>query len=255
VIGSLLLLVAAGFGAGAMNAIAGGGSFVSFPALVAAGLPGVAANASSTVALVPGTLASAFAYTTGAHRMGIIGIGGISFRLLLAASVAGGLTGAVLLLVTPPATFDAVIPWLLLMATIVFAGGRRIGEALRRRVRLGRGSLLGVQFVLGVYGGYFGGAVGLMMMAAWTLLDTADLKAMNPVRTLLTSAMNAAAVACFVIAGQVWWPQALAVLAGALAGGYAGARVGQRLPPGVVRLFVTLVTVCMTIAFFVRGYA
>jgi uncharacterized membrane protein YfcA len=112
-----------------------------------------------------------------------------------------------------------------------------------------------VQYVLGVYGGYFGGAVGLMMMAAWTLLDTVDLKAMNPARMLLVSAMNIVAVACFVVAGQVWWPQALAVLAGALAGGYAGARLGQRLPPGVVRLIVTLVTVGMTIAFFVRGYA
>jgi hypothetical protein len=251
--GALLLLLA-GFAAGAMNAIAGGGSFVSFPALVAAGLPGVAANASSTVALVPGTLASAFAYTTGRHRMGVIGLGPVGFRTLLVVSIAGGLTGAVLLLVTPGATFDAVIPWLLLLATIVFATGRRLGEALRRRVRLGRRAMLGVQFILGVYGGYFGGAVGLMMMAAWTLLDAVDLKAMNPARMLLVSAMNLVAVACFAIAGQVWWPQAAAVLVGALAGGYVGARVGQRLPAGVVRVIVTLVTVGMTVVFFVRGY-
>jgi uncharacterized protein len=253
VIGTFLLLLA-GFTAGAMNAIAGGGSFVSFPALVAAGLPGVAANASSTVALVPGTLASTLAYTTGRHRMDIVGVGGVPFGALLAASVAGGLAGAVLLLVTPAATFDAVIPWLLLLATMAFAGGRHLGDALRRYVRIGRGPLLGLQFVLGVYGGYFGGAVGLMMMAAWMLLANADLKAMNPARTLLTSAMNIVAVACFVIAGEVWWAQALAVLVGALTGGYAGARIGQRLPRGVVRVIVLLVAAGMTIAFFVRGY-
>ncbi len=249
-----LFLLMAGFMAGAMNAVAGGGSFVSFPALVAAGVPAVAANASSPVALVPGTLASAWAYTTGPHRVGLTGFGGLAFRDLLGASVAGGLAGAVLLLSTPGATFDAVIPWLLLAATIVFAFGRRIGVALRRRLRLGRRTALAVQFVLGVYGGYFGGAVGLMMMAAWMLLDAADLKAMNPARTLLTSAMNIVAVLCFVLAGKVWWPQALCVLVGAATGGYVGARIGQRLPPVMVRAVVTLVTVGMTVVFFVRAY-
>ena len=252
--GSALFLFAAGVIAGTMNAIAGGGSFVSFPALVAVGVPAVAANASSTVALVPGTLASAWAYTTGPHRMGLTGFGGLRFRALLAASVAGGFCGAVLLLATPGATFDAVIPWLLLLATLVFAFGRRIGAALRARLRLGRGAALAVQFGLGVYGGYFGGAVGLMMMAAWMLLEAADLKAMNPVRTLLTSAMNIVAVLCFVVAGQVWWPQALSVLAGAATGGYVGARIGQRLPPVAVRAVVTAVTVSMTVVFFLRAY-
>ena len=249
-----LFLFLAGIIAGTMNAIAGGGSFVSFPALVAAGVPAVAANASSTVALVPGTLASAWAYTTGPHRVELAGFGGLRFSALLAASVAGGFCGAVLLLVTPGGIFDAVIPWLLLLATIVFAFGRRIGAALRRWVRVGRGTALAVQFVLGVYGGYFGGAVGLMMMAAWMLLEAVDLKAMNPARTLLTSAMNIVAVLCFVVAGQVWWGQALAMLAGAATGGYVGARIGQRLPPVVVRAVVTLVTVGMTLVFFVRAY-
>ena len=251
---SALFLLLAGVVAGAMNAIAGGGSFVSFPALVAAGVPAVAANASSTVALVPGTLASAWAYTTGPYRVGLTGFGGLAFRDLLVASVAGGLSGAVLLLSTPAATFDAVIPWLLLAATIVFAFGQRIGAALRRRVRLGRRAGLAVQYVLGVYGGYFGGAVGLMTMAAWMLLEAVDLKAINPARTMLVSAMNMVAVLCFVAAGKVWWPQAVCVLAGALAGGYVGARVGQRLPPVVMRAVVTLVTVGMTVVFFVRAY-
>jgi len=249
-----LFLLFAGFAAGTMNAIAGGGSFVSFPALMAVGVPAVAANASSTVALVSGTLASSWAYSTGPYRVGLVGVGGLRFRDLLVASVAGGFSGAVLLLSTPAATFDAVIPWLLLLATFVFAFGSRLGVALRSRVRLGRGGVLVVQFVLGVYGGYFGGAVGLMTMAAWMLLDVIDLKAMNPARTLLTSAMNLVAVLCFVVARKVWWAQTLVVLVGALAGGYVGARIGQRLPPAVVRAVVTLVTVGMTVTFFVRAY-
>ena len=249
-----LLLFLAGFGAGTMNAIAGGGSFVSFPALVAVGVPGVIANASSTVALVTGTLASSWAYTTGPHRVGLTGFSGVGFRKLLAASVAGGLTGAILLLTTPGATFDAVIPWLLLLATLVFAFGSRLGAALRSRVRLGRRGVLAVQYVLGIYGGYFGGAVGLMMLAAWMLMDAVDIKALNPARTLAASAMNLTAVVVFVAANKVWWPQALLVMAGALAGGWLGARIGQRLPSVVVRGLVTLVTVAITATFFVRAY-
>ncbi len=250
----MLVLIAAGFLAGAMNAVAGGGSFVSFPAMVLVGLPSVAANASSTVALVPGSLASALAYTTGAHRMGLLDLGGVRFPVLLAVSVAGGLAGAVLLLVTPVATFDGVIPWLLLLATLAFAFGRDAGAWLRRRMRLGAATLLPVQFLLGIYGGYFGGAVGIMMMAAWSLLDGADLKALNPTRTLIVSATNAIAVIAFVAANQVWWPQTLALLLGGLLGGYAGARLGQRMPPRLVRGLVIALTVAMTAIFFRRAY-
>ncbi len=250
----MLVLIAAGLAAGAMNAIAGGGSFVSFPAMVLVGLPSVAANASSTVALVPGSLASALAYTTGARRMGVLDLGGVRFPVLLAVSVAGGLAGAVLLLVTPVATFDGVIPWLLLLATLTFAFGRDAGAWLRRRMRLGPATLLPVQFLLGVYGGYFGGAVGIMMLAAWSLLDGADLKALNPTRTVIVSATNAIAVGAFVVAGQVWWPQTLALLLGGLAGGYAGARLGQRMPPRVVRGAVIATTVAMTAIFFRRAW-
>jgi uncharacterized membrane protein YfcA len=250
----LLLLVAAGILAGGMNAIAGGGSFVSFPAMVFVGLPSVAANASSTVALVPGSLASSWAYTTGAHRMGLHDLGGVRFPVLLGVSVAGGLAGAVLLLVTPVATFDGVIPWLLLLATLTFAFGRQAGAWLRQRLRLGPATLLPVQFVLGIYGGYFGGAVGIMMLAAWSLLDGAELKTLNPTRTIIVSATNAIAVLCFVVANQVWWPQTLALLAGGLIGGYAGARIGQRLPPRMVRGIVIATTVAMTLAFFRRAY-
>ncbi len=174
--GTFLLLVGAGLLAGAMNAVAGGGSFVTFPALVFAGLPPVIANATSTVALLPGTIASALAY-----RDGIAAIGGLSLRLLTPITLVGGLIGALLLLFTPGATFDAVIPWLLLLATIVFAGGRELVQAMSGAMRIGKAPVLIAQFLIAIYGGYFGGAVGLMMMAVWSLFDAADFKArINP---------------------------------------------------------------------------
>ena len=249
-----IILFAAGVLAGGMNAIAGGGSFISFPAMVFVGLPSVVANASSTVALVPGTLTSAGTYMTGTNPMGFRDLGGVRFPILLASSVAGGLLGALLLLATPVAIFDGVIPWLLLVATITFAFGRDFGAWLRARIRLGPVALLPVQFILGIYGGYFGGAVGIMMLAAWSLLDGADLKQLNPTRTIIVSAMNGIAVVCFILAGQVWWPQTVALLAGGVAGGYLGARAGQALPALAVRRIIIAVTVAMTLIFFKRAY-
>lgn len=249
-----VLLFGAGIVAGTMNAVAGGGSFVTFPALVFAGLPSVVANASSTVALVPGTLASVYAYMTGDHRTGLVDIGGVPIRHLLAASAAGGLTGAILLLSTPSSMFDGIVPWLLLVATLVFAFGARVSLALRRRLHIGAAAVLPLQYALGIYGGYFGGAVGIMMLAAWSLVTPHDLKALNPTRMLAASTMNGIAVAWFVAAGEVRWPETLAVLAGSLIGGFVGGRIGQRLPPAVTRAIILIVTVAMTITFFRRAY-
>ena len=232
-----------------MNAVAGGGSFVSFPVLVLAGLPPIAANATSTVALFPGTLASTWAY-----RDNLRGIGGTGLKLLLPISLTGGLVGAILLLVTPGAAFDWLIPWLLLLATLTFAGGRQLADLLRRHLRIARPHFLILQFILSIYGGYFGGAIGLMMMAVWMLVDQAELKAMAPTRTLLVSATNGSAVLCFAIAGAVHWPEMAAMMASAIVGGYSGARFARHLPPGVVRWFVVLLSAAVTIGFFSRKY-
>jgi len=246
----LALLAAAGLLAGTMNAIAGGGSFASFPAMVFAGLPAITANASSTVALFPGTMTSAWAY-----RSGFVQVGEIRMRLMLPVTVAGGLCGALLLLHTPGHLFDLVIPWLLLLATFTFAFGDRIRAAFEHRLRVGPAALLTVQFVISIYGGYFGGAVGLMMLAAWALLtERFDAKTMAPVRTILISAANAAAVILFIASGIVRWPETLAVLAGAVAGGYGGAQAGRRLPRGVIRAFVLLLTASITAVFFCRAF-
>ncbi len=244
-----LLLCASGGLAGAMNAMAGGGSFVTLSVLVAAGLPSVAANASSTVALYPGGAASAWVY-----REGLNHVCGVPLRPTIAATLVGGLAGALLLLWTPTSLFDRVIPWLLLITTLVLAFGSRLGPALRARFRAGIGTILLIQLLLGIYGGYFGGAVGLMMMAAWSLLDDVDVKGLNSPRTLLVTAANTVAVLCFALAGAVRWPESLLVGIGALAGGYAGARLGKKLPSTAVRVGTVVLAAALTLHFFVRAY-
>lgn len=243
------LLALAGLLAGTMNAVAGGGSFVSFPVMVMVGLPPIAANATSTVALFPGTIASTWAY-----RDDLRGIAGINLGVLVPIGLLGGIVGAILLLVTPGAAFDVVIPWLLLLATLTFAGGRNLGDWLQRRVRIGRPAFLAIQFILSIYGGYFGGAIGLMMMAVWTLIDSSELKAMAPTRTALVSAANGAAVICFAVAGAVRWPEMATMMISAIAGGYYGARFARHLPPRVLRWFVVALSATVTIAFFWRKY-
>ncbi|TAL94083.1 MAG: sulfite exporter TauE/SafE family protein [Paraburkholderia sp.] len=244
-----LLLSGAGLLAGAMNALAGGGSFVSLPALILAGVPPVQANASSTVALFPGGVASAWAY-----RDGLGPIGAVSLRPLLAITLVGGVIGALLLLWTSPKAFNFVLPWLLLVASVALGFGRRLGERLRRHCHIRPSAVMAVQFALGVYGGYFGGAVGIMMLAVWGLVDSGDLKRLNAPRTLLVSAANAMAVLTFVVAHAVHWPQTLLMLVAAIAGGYGGAQIGRRAPAALIRSSTLLLTVCITLAFFVRAY-
>ena len=241
--------IAAGLLAGVMNAVAGGGSFVTFPTLVYLGWPAVVANASSTVALFPGTIASTWAY-----RSSLTGVAGVSPWALVPISIAGGLIGAVLLLVAPGSTFDAVVPWLLLLATLTFAGGREFALALRDRVRIGIGPMLVCQFVIAIYGGYFGGAVGLMMLAVWSLLDTAELKTLAAARTLLVSAANGAAVLCFLAAGAVRWPDTLVMLVAAIAGGYGGAKAAAFVSPRIIRMLVRLISAAVTAWFFARAW-
>lgn len=245
-----LLLFFAALGAGVMNGVAGGGSFLTFPALVFTGVPGVVANATSTVALFPGTCASAWAY-----RDYFRGFGKVSFLAMLAVSVAGGLIGALLLLGLPAASFDRVVPWLLLLSTVVFYLGPRLAAMLQQRFELGTGPLLISQFLVAIYGGYFGGAVGLMMLAMWSLFGVAEIKAMSATRVLLVSGLNSIAVVCFIVAGKVWWPQTLLMLVAAVFGGYAGARVARRLNPEHLRTAISILNVVVTLAFFYRAYA
>jgi uncharacterized membrane protein YfcA len=178
----------------------------------------------------------------------------VPLRPNLIATVAGGIAGALLLLWTPNSAFDKVLPWLLLAASLAIIFAPRLGPRLRARMRISLPAILPIQFLLGVYGGYFGGAVGLMMIATWSLLDVADVKALSAPRTLMVTAANAVAVVCFVIAGAVRWPETLLVGAGAIAGGYFGAQIGRRLPAAAVRSGTIVVAVGITIVFFLRAY-
>ena len=245
---NILLLVAAAFGAGLMNSVAGGGSFLSFPALVFIGIPSVTANATNTVALFPGQLASAWAYRHDFPRME-----GLKPATIIAFSIAGGVVGALLLIYTPEAAFDALVPWLLLLATVLFAFSKKIVPWLKARFHVGPLALCIVQFLLSVYGGYFGGAVGIMMLALFGLFGIDHIHSANALKTLLSGLVNSVAVVCFVAAGTVAWGPALIMLLSAVAGGYIGARVARRLSPDLVRKIVISIGAIMSVVFFVKG--
>jgi uncharacterized membrane protein YfcA len=242
------LLFIAAFLAGSLNAVAGGGSFLTFPALVFTGVPPIIANASSTVAVFPGSFASAWAY-----RRDFVPFERVGLWPMLAVSLIGGIAGALLLLWTPARTFDQLIPWLLLGATLLFGFGRRLTQQLAKLFRIGPVSLLAIQFLIAISGGYFGGAIGILMLALYGLFGLEDLNAMNAGKTLLAGTMNAAAVLCFILAGKIWWPQTLVMLVAAVIGGYAGARIARKLDPTGLRIGVTVIGLAMSAAFFLRG--
>jgi hypothetical protein len=248
-IGGLTLAAGAGLLGGAMNALAGGGTFATMPALIALGLPSPIANATSNVALQPGAIASAWAY-----RKGLAPIAGLSVRMLTGITFMGGFAGSLLLVWTPERTFDVIIPWLLLLATIALAFGKSMAAWLQRRTTIGPRTLVAAQTLLGLYGGYFGGGVGLMMTATWGLLaGTEPAKLMAP-RTLMLASANAAATIVFVVAGMVRWTWCVPMLLGAIAGGHFGAKLGARLSPLVIRVWTLLVTAVTTAVFFWRAY-
>lgn len=232
-----------------MNALAGGGTFSTMPTLIALGLPSPIANATSNVSLQPGAIASAWAY-----RDGLAPMGGISVRALAAIAFGGGLVGSLLLVATPTHVFDIIIPWLLLLATLALAFGRHASTALRARVRIGAKTLIGCQVLLGIYGGYFGGGVGLMMTATWGLLAGTEPHRLAAPRTLMLAMANAAAAIIFIASGMVSWALCVPMLIGATAGGYLGALLGRVLSPGVIRAWTLLVTAATTAVFFWRAY-
>ena len=245
----ILLVAGAGLLGGAMNAIAGGGSFVTLPALVAAGVPSLAANATSTVALVPSALATAFAY-----RRDFRGFEGVSLKLMAAISVVGGLLGAILLMVTPQRVFDDVFPFLLLFGVLVFAFGRRLGDMLRRRITVHPRALPVAQLVLGIYGGYFGGAVGVMMLATWSVLTTATINTMQATRHVLNASMNATASVLFVVGGLVEWRPMVVLLVTSTIGGYLTGHFGRRLDPARARIVINCLNAVIVVLIFRRHW-
>lgn len=244
-----MLLGAAVLG-GALNAVAGGGSFFTFPALVFTGIPAVPANATSALALWPGSIASVAAYR---HELYLERGRLLPFAI---ASFVGGLLGAVVLVVTPPTVFERALPFLLLIATALFAYGPRILAALRGpgAAMLPLPMSVAVQFVISIYGGYFGGGMGMMMLAAFSLLGMQDIHRMNGLKTFLSVVINVVSLATFVAAGVIVWREGLLMTAGAIAGGYGGAAVAKRLSPLLVRGFIIATGAVLTVIFFYRSF-
>ena len=296
-----LILFCAAILGGTLNAVAGGGSFICFPALVFTGLPAIPANATNTVALWPGSVAS-----VGAYRREFAEQQPALLILLVCTSLIGGILGALLLLKTPPGVFVHLVPYLLLVATLLFTLSGPITTKLRGRgqattpalesgqgqtvattlegergqatipalesgqgqtvattleggqgptlekARLSIPMLVGLSFaqmVIAVYGGYFGGGIGILMLAALAVMGMNDIHVMNALKTLLASCINGVAVITFIIAGIVAWPQAILMIVGAVIGGYGGAYYARKVEQRWVRLFVILVGFSMTIYF------
>jgi len=247
---SIALAAAAGLIGGAMNALAGGGTFATMPALIALGLPSPIANATSNVALQPGAMTAAWGF-----RQGLEPLGGVSIRTLSAITFIGGLAGSLLLVATPTRTFDIIIPWLLLIAFLAIAFGKRAASALQARVTIGVRTLFVAQSLLGLYGGYFGGGVGIMTTATYGLLAGVPPHRLMAPRTLMLAIANTAAAIVFIGFAMVRWPICLPMLAGAVVGGWVGAKAGNRLPPPAIRIWTLLVTGATTLVFFWRAYA
>jgi hypothetical protein len=240
-----LLLIAAAFAAGALNSVAGGGSFLTFPSLVFAGVPAVVANASNTVALVPGSIASVFGYRDDIQRLA-----DKRLKSWFVVSLSGGAVGAALLLFTSDTTFRRVAPWLLLFATFLFAFGNKVSLALRGRLHSSQALMLALLFPIAVYGGYFGGGIGIMILAAFRLYGLTDIHGMNGIKVILGGSLNAIAAVIFIYAHQVYWRPTLIMMAAAILGGYVGPLIARQMNPKVIRGIVIAVGALMTVYFF-----
>ncbi|EWC39886.1 TSUP family transporter [Pseudomonas stutzeri] len=249
-IGTWAILLVAAFLGGGLNAIAGGGSFFTFPALVYAGVPAIAANASGTLALLPGYFASTWGY-----REDIKPPATLTMTALVVISLGGGAVGAALLLTTPDELFRTLVPWLLLVATLLFAFGPWLLRTFTRTASSGEAGALMQGCTLAavsVYGGYFNGGLGIVLLAAFSLLGHSNINSMQGLKNLVSSVLTAIAVSVYAFGGAILWKEALVMMLAATAGGYVMARVGRRLPPSLVRAVVIVTGSIMTVLFF-RG--
>lgn len=266
-IAGILLFIAAMLG-GTLNSVAGGGSFVTVPSLIFAGVLPVQANTTSTVALWPGSVASITAY-----RRELAKLNRVVILTLGVTSLVGGVLGALLLLSTSQSTFLYLLPYLMLVATLLFAFSPRITKLLRNRSAATHDSIYSqeiadktstiswrsliaisfIQLIIAVYGGYFGGGIGIMILASLGILGMENIHEMNGMKTVLQTSINGVAVITFILARAVVWLPALVMIAGAIVGGYGGAYFARKLDPRAIRIFVILVGTGMTIYFFLRS--
>jgi uncharacterized protein len=243
---SLILIAAAGFYAGTQNVLAGGGSFITFPALLLVGLNPLAANITSTIALFPSQITSAVA-----GRSLLSNVGPLSFRRLFIVSCLGGVCGAFLLLNTPATFFARLVPWLVLFATGVFAWGNFRRKPLHVAQAVHPAVLTAVQACIAVYGGYFGGGIGFLMLAALTIAGL-PIRTATANKNMLAMAMNASAVLIFAFSPLINWPAAFALGLGGIGGGLAGSWLMHRVSEKLLRGFVVVVGIVLTVWLFTR---
>jgi uncharacterized membrane protein YfcA len=248
-----LLLLCSAFLAGGVNSLAGGGSFLAFPALLLVGVPAINANATCTLALLPGSIASIWPYRQDfdTDRTILVGMATISFI--------GGLIGALIMLNTPSSIFMKVVPYLILGATLIFAFGNKItSKILVDRLETGTAqklnfSSIALQFVTAIYGGYFGAGIGIIMLACLSLLGMTKINSMNALKVLLATVINGISAIAFVFAGAIYWHEVTIMATGSIAGGYLAAKVGRNLQPIVIKRFVVFIGASLTIIFFFKS--
>lgn len=243
-----ILLFFAAIVAGVLNALAGGGSYITFPMLILTGVHPIVANATNTLAVWIGTVSSVVAYRKQIKRSRCL------LPVLGLASILGGEVGAIVLLRTPETVFSALIPYLLLLATVLFAMSRKITKHLYSSggIHLGVCGAIVLQLAVAFYGGYFGGGMGIIVLALLAMVGLNDMHEMNAIRAVLGALINGAAVVVFIICDKIAWPQAFTMMAGAVIGGYAGALFFKRVSPDLMRKLVIGIGSAMTLYFFIR---
>ncbi len=248
-----LLLFSTAFVAGGLNAVAGGGSFITFPALIFTGVQPIAANATNNTAMWVAALASA-----GAYRKDL-GIQSRELLLLCAISLVGGVIGSVALLYTSPGVFKKLIPYLLLLASLLFTFSEPLKAWFQRQSEKSSPEsppllrLILVQGAIAIYGGFFGAAQGILMMATLTFLGIKNIHSINALKTFLGSCINGIAIVPFIFAGVIAWPQAILMAVGGSLGGYLSAYYARQLEPRLIRRVVMIVAFSMTAYFFIHG--
>jgi uncharacterized protein len=247
----IAILAGIGLLAGFSNAVVGGGTLFTFPAILAVGLSPVVANATTTVALWPGTVTSARA------QLGELKRASYPLPPRVIGATAGGLIGALLLLASGDTLFFQLVPWLLAIATFLFTFSRQIVKAVERIGPLSPtniAALVGMEFVCSIYGGYFGAAIGILLLASMALAGEHDMRSANAQRNYLVCFINGIATLIFIVMDVVDWTVALIVMAGAIVGGYVGGRFARNMPSQFLRHLVTAAGVIFTVVYFVRAY-
>ncbi|MDA7759764.1 sulfite exporter TauE/SafE family protein [Amylibacter sp.] len=243
----VVLLITASFFAGIINSIAGGGSFLTFPALVFAGVPTIAANATSAVAVFPGYLSGALGFAKELKAFPKS-----KFLLLIFLSISGGVLGSILLLITPEVVFSFIIPWLLGFATLLFAFGNYVSKLAEKTSDTNGFKSNIATLLVCIYGGYFNGGLGIVLLALFSTLGMRDIHLMNGLKNIMSFALSAASVVTFAIAGIVFWKYAIIMMIAATIGGYFGVIVARKLSKSIIRIIIVIIGTIMTFIFFIK---